>query len=341
MLELLAAASPKVLDGFRWPLLTAGIALVVSWIATPLVSKLAVNRGAVDDPTRDDRRVHTTITPRWGGIAIYLGILVALLAVLPLAFPKGPFPAYLIGLLGIGAVITAAGAVDDLVQLSAAKQLLILLGCGIAIQFIYDPAGRVQIQGFGNPLSHAWLPLGPVAAALITAFYLFVVSKTTDTIDGIDGLTAGIAVISSATLAIIAIYAGQPRVALISGAIGGASLGFLRYNYNPARIFMGTGGAQLLGFMLASISIVGALKTAAAFAVVVPMLAFGVPIFDAGFVVTKRLLSGVPITQADKRHLHHTLLTKGLSQRQAVAVLYAIAAALSAVLLCVVIRKHA
>ena len=115
----------------------------------------------------------------------------------------------------------------------------------------------------------------------------------------------------------------------------GASLGFLRHNYNPAKIIMGTGGAQLLGFVLASLSIVGAMKTVAAFAILVPMFVFGVPLFDAVQVVIRRNLSGVPIPQADKRHIHHQLLERGLSQRQAVWALYGVAIAVCGALIVV------
>jgi UDP-GlcNAc:undecaprenyl-phosphate GlcNAc-1-phosphate transferase len=177
-----------------------------------------------------------------------------------------------------------------------------------------------------------------VLAVLITAIYIFIVTKTMDTIDGVDGLAAGIATISAATLVIIAVYGHQPRPALVAAAIAGASLGFLRHNYNPAKIIMGTGGAYILGFMLACMSIVGAFKTAAAIALVVPVCVFGVPLFDALQVMIRRKMSGVPITQPDKRHVHHALLSKGLTQRQTVLVLYAAALLLCGVLLIVIKR---
>ncbi len=327
----------------REVLLTGALAVLVSWLLTPLVRRLAISRGAVDDPKADDRRVHTEPTPRWGGLAIYGGIVVALAVVLPLAFPHKPFPLYLIGMVGLGALVVVMGALDDLYQFRASIQALFLLGAGVAIQFMFDPVGRVQIGSVGLPFANdpataLWVLRG--AAIPITAIYIFIVSKTMDTIDGIDGLAAGIATIAAGTLSIIAAYGGQPRVAIVAAAIGGAAIGFLRHNFNPAKIFMGTGGAQLLGFMLACLSIVGALKTAAAVALIVPVLAFGVPIFDATFVVIRRIASHQPITQADKRHLHHTLLGLGLSQRQAVLVLYAAAAMLSGVLLFFAIKRH-
>lgn len=334
-------AANQFLEGYRFPLLTGVVALILSWLLTPLIRRLAFAKGAVDDPKRDDRRIHKEPLPRWGGIAIYLGFALAVLAVLPFAYPYNPIPMYLIGILVIGGFLVAVGALDDLYQYPAKVQALALLAAGVAVQYLFDPAGRIQIGTIGIPFSgghyldiKAWYLSVP-----FTAIYIFVVTKTMDTIDGVDGLAAGIAAISAATLSIIAATVGQPRVALIAAAIAGASLGFLRHNYNPAKIIMGTGGAYILGFTLACLSIVGALKVMAAIALIVPVLAFGVPIFDAFFVITKRVMSGVPITQADKRHVHHTLLGKGLSQRQTVLVLYAVTAALCAVLLMLVVKR--
>jgi UDP-GlcNAc:undecaprenyl-phosphate GlcNAc-1-phosphate transferase len=227
------------------------------------------------------------------------------------------------------------GALDDLYQYKAKAQATILILAAVAIQYCFDSSvpgewklSHVQIQGFNNPFGdHAYIWLAAWAVPL-TAFYIFVVTKTMDTIDGIDGLTAGIATIAAVTLTLIAVK-DQPRVAIMTAAIAGASLGFLRHNYHPARIFMGTGGAYVLGFMLASLSVVGTLKTAAAAAIFMPLLIFGLPLLDAVVVVVRRILSGSPVTQADKRHLHHQLLGKGLSQRQAVWVLYIAAAVLA------------
>ena len=351
----LAVTQGRWLDGFRAPIVTGLIAMLITWAATPLVRKLAIHKGAVDDPKADDRRVHTEPTPRWGGLAIYAGIAIAIAVTLPFAYPLHPFPRYLAGILLCGAAVVIMGALDDLYQFKAWIQALFLLVIGIGVQFFVTHGLQahtisVQISGIGVA-NGGWLSFGWWAIP-ITAIYLFVVTKTMDTIDGIDGLAAGIAAIAATTLSIVATYfvlshpqidrsAYQelPRVALVAGAIAGAALGFLRHNYNPAKIFMGTGGAQLLGFTLASISIVGVLKSAAAIALIVPILAFGVPIFDAAFVVVRRVASRQPITQADKRHLHHTLLGKGLSQRQAVWVLYLAAMTLCVVVL-VVVRKY-
>ncbi len=339
-LDLIGATSERVLDGFRAPLVTAIVALAVSSFLTPYVRHLAIRKGAVDDPKIDDRRVHVEPTPRWGGIAIFVGILVALLAVLPFAYPVTlAFPPYLVGIILISLLLVLVGAFDDLYQYKAKLQALVLLLAGVAVQFFYDGSAtqeaRVQIQTVGAFSSSGHITLSYLSVPL-TALYIFVVTKTMDTIDGVDGLAAGIAAISAGTLTLIAAYGGQPRVAIIAAAIGGAALGFLRHNYNPAKIFMGTGGAYVLGFMLACLSIVGALKTAAAVSLFLPLLVFGVPIVDAFIVITRRLLGGHPITQADKRHLHHTLLGKGLSQKQTVWVLYLAAALLGAAALLMV-----
>jgi len=340
--DLAIAVNGGMLQGFRAPLCTAFLALVVAYFLTPFVRDVAIQQGAVDDPKIDDRRVHTKPIPRWGGLAIYAGIVIAIALVMPFAYPTPPtFPAYLVAMLVIAGGLVIVGALDDLYQYKAKVQALVLLLAGVAVQFFYGPVGRVQISTLGIPIHGpaSYISLG-IFAIPLTAAYIFVVTKTMDTIDGVDGLSAGIATISAGTLVVIAVYSHQPRVAIVAAAIAGSALGFLRHNYNPAKIFMGTGGAYVLGFLLACSSIVGALKTAAAVSLILPVLVLGVPMMDAFVVIVRRLLSGEPITQADKRHLHHTLLGRGLSQRQTVLVLYVAAAALCALALFVVRGNH-
>ena len=340
--NLMAAVGAGAMQGFRAPLFTALIAVMVTYLLTPYVRSVAIHQGAVDDPAADDRRVHLKPIPRWGGLAIYGGIVVALGVVMPFAYPTTKaFPAYLTSMLVIAGFLVVVGALDDLYQYKAKIQALVLILAGVAVQIFYGFIGRVQINTFGFPIhgTASYIALGAFAVP-VTAFYIFVVTKTMDTIDGVDGLAAGIATISAGTLVVIAVYSGQPRVAIVAAAIAGAALGFLRHNYNPAKIFMGTGGAYVLGFLMACLSIVGALKTAAAVSLLIPVLVFGVPMADAFIVIIRRLLSGQPITQADKRHLHHTLLGKGLSQRQTVLILYAAVATLCAVALFIVRGNH-
>ena len=316
-----------LLRSLQAPLIALLIAGGISYFLTPLVRKLAIQQGVVDDPNQDDRRVHTEPTPRWGGLAIYAGLV---LSTLLTCWIRGiHIASYMWGILIVSSVLVVVGALDDLYQYKAKIQATVLLLAGVGIQFFDDGVknARVHIYGFDLPFSGNYVQLAWLAIPL-TAIYIFVVTKTMDTIDGIDGLTAGIATIAAATLTVIAVYEGQGRVAIMTGATCGASLGFLRHNYNPAKIFMGTGGAYVLGFTLACLSVVGTLKTAAAAAIFMPLLIFGLPIVDAIVVVIKRIRSGVPITQADKRHFHHGLLDRGLSQRQTVAVLYTAAAIL-------------
>ena len=331
---------PDLLDGFWYPLVGALLALLVTAAATPLVRRLALKFGAVDDPRRDDRRVHKEPIPKWGGIGLFAGVLIPLLVLIPWAMPQSLFPAYLIGVLLVGAGVVGFGVLDDLKDLSAKWQALGLLAAGVAIQFFGDRWGVVQIKGIGLPASgqDVWIDFGWLAWPL-TALYIFVISKTMDTIDGVDGLASGIAAIAGGTISIIATLEDQPRVALVAAVVAGSCLGFLFFNFNPARIFLGTGGAQVLGFLLACLSVVGAFKTAAALALLIPILVFGVPLADALQVTFRRWRVGVPVTQADKRHLHHMLLGSGLNQRQTVLVLYVAAILLCAALIALVVMR--
>jgi UDP-GlcNAc:undecaprenyl-phosphate GlcNAc-1-phosphate transferase len=326
------------------------LALATTYLLTPWVRRLAIRAGALDMP--DARRVHTEPIPRWGGLAIYIGVAVGMLAGLARLYLLAPSDeAFLgralqfLGLLLVGTGVLVVGMLDDRKQFSALIQMGALLLAGLVVQLF-----GVQIEGFAAPIggkfSEArWAPLG-VWAIPITALWLFVVSKTMDTIDGLDGLAAGVSAIAAFALALMALQAAdlldQPYpnwlIAITAAAIAGAAGGFLRYNFNPARIFMGTGGAQFLGFMLGGLSVIGAFKTATAFAIAIPVLVFGLPFLDAALAVVRRLLSGQPIHKPDKKHIHHQLLERGLNQRQTVLILYGIAAAMAIVAL-ILFRK--
>lgn len=326
------------------------LALATTYLLTPWVRRLAIRAGALDMP--DARRVHTEPIPRWGGLAIYIGVAVGMLAGLARLYLLAPSDeAFLgralqfLGLLLVGTGVLVVGMLDDRKQFSALIQMGALLLAGLVVQLF-----GVQIEGFAAPIggkfSEArWIPLGAWAIP-ITALWIFVVSKTMDTIDGLDGLAAGVSAIAALALALMALQAAdlldQPYpnwlIAITAAAIAGAAGGFLRYNFNPARIFMGTGGAQFLGFMLGGLSVIGAFKTATAFAIAIPVLVFGLPFLDAALAVVRRLLSGQPIHKPDKKHIHHQLLARGLNQRQTVLILYGIAAAMAIVAL-ILFRK--
>lgn len=309
------------------------IALTITWVFTPHVRRLAERHGAVAVPR--ERDVHDVPKPRWGGIAIYAGVVTAIAATVTWRHfhdqvgPENGWTWRLVGVLLAATLIALVGLLDDLRDLRPLWQLAgILAAGGILVAF------GVRIEGFTNPFvitasndftPERWVPLALPASVVVTLFWVLLVTKTVDAIDGLDGLAAGVCAISSATLALLAAVSHQPEgptVALMAAAVTGSCLGFLRYNYAPARIFMSTVGAQFLGLMLAAMSILGTFKIAAAISVLVPLLVLGVPIVDFFVVLGRRILNRAPLMQADRRHLHHRLLDRGLTHRQAVWVIY-------------------
>lgn len=304
----------------NWPVIAFALALAVSYLATPLVRRLALRLNVLVQP--GGRRVHSQPMPLWGGIAIFGAFAVAVLLILRLSPQYSGFKSQILGVLVASGVIVTVGLLDDMKEFSAAIQsLAIVFACIILLTF------GVKIQFLSNPFTKSGMTfLPPVLSAIITLVWVFMVTKTVDFMDGLDGLAAGIGAISAGVLAIMAHYAVQPHVSLMSAALCGACIGFLRFNFNPAKIFMGTGGSQFIGFVLASIAIVGAFKVAAAMAIALPMLVFGVPIVDGIFVIFKRFLDRRPLHVADKSHLHHRLLEKGLSHKQVVIVIYIMSA---------------
>ncbi len=195
-----------------------------------------------------------------------------------------------------------------------------LLMSGIRISIITNP-----FREFYPYLNIGWINIP------VTIIWIVGVTNAFNLIDGLDGLAAGIAFISCVTLMIVSIINGRLEAAFLTAVLSGAILGFLPYNFNPASIFMGDTGSQLLGFLLAAISIEGAIKSATAFVIAVPILAFGLPIYDTLFAMIRRKVNGKSIMQADKGHLHHRLLDMGLSQKQAVIIMYFISAVLGGI----------
>lgn len=287
------------------------IGLLVSYVLTPLVKNLAIISGAVDEP--GERRVHIRPVPSMGGIAIYLGVVLAILTTVTDLSSNRSIQGALVG----GTFILILGIIDDLRELSPKYKLIgqilaagILVSFGVKIEFLTNPfGGMIYLGVWGIPLTIFWV------VAIINAVNL---------IDGLDGLAAGVCTIAAFTLLFVALQEGNLLIVLMTAALAGSALGFLRYNFNPAKIFMGDTGAMFLGFMLATISIAGALKGATAITVLVPIIAMGVPIFDTLFAIIRRASNGKPVSQADQGHLHHRLLQMGLTQRQTVLVVYLI-----------------
>ena len=315
-------------------LFAAIIAALTAALATPAVRAWAVRMGAVDQPSA--RRINTEPMPRAGGISIYLGFVVATILTVAARQWRSPHTAIwtpqVTGTLLAITLIAAVGLIDDLKDLKPKWQALGIVGAalimaafGVRIDGVTNPFGGAYGLNY-NPASN-WQAFPLIVSVLVTILWVFIVTKTVDAIDGVDGLAAGVCAISAATLALMA---SQIRTAegmtlpLMAAAVAGACIGFLRHNYHPARIIMGTIGAQVLGLTLAAISILGAFKAAALVSVLVPVLVFGVPIFDFTHVLTRRLLARAPLTVADRRHFHHRLLDRGWNQKQVVWFIYSV-----------------
>jgi UDP-GlcNAc:undecaprenyl-phosphate/decaprenyl-phosphate GlcNAc-1-phosphate transferase len=285
------------------------VALVVVLVLTPAVGRVARVLGVVDEPL-ERRRVHLQAIPRLGGLALFLGIFIPSLAFLEL---DGAYRGILLG----AALATTVGMVDDFRGLPWWGKL----GGQVAAAAIPVYYG-VDIDRFTFPILgiHSlpeWL------AAALAILWIVAIMNMVNFLDGLDGLAAGICGISGATFAVIALSLDRPDAAVLSAIVAGACLGFLRHNFYPARIFMGDSGALLLGFVLATVSIQGLLKTAATVALFFPLLALAVPILDTSFVVARRLKHGEKFYVPDQAHLHHRFLRRGFSQPRAVLYLYA------------------
>ncbi len=296
-------------------------AMIVSFLLTPLVKKIAFKLEVVNIP-KDSRRVHKTKMPLMGGLAIYISFI------LSLVMHNGALHQHEKGIL-IGATIVAFyGILDDKYELRPLYKLsfqilaaCVLMAFGLKINLLTNPFSS------STYISMRWV------AYPLTLVWVVGITNALNFIDGLDGLAAGIACISAITIFIIAITNGSSGVeaSFLTIILIGAILGFLPYNFNPASIFMGEVGSALLGFLLAAISIEGAIKSAAAFAIAVPILALGVPIYDTLFAIIRRKINKKPITKADKGHLHHRLLNMGLTQRQSVLIMYLISAFLGGI----------
>ena len=293
--------NPEVIWGFL-------LALTVVLLLTPGVGRFARILGVVDQPG-ETRRVHSLPVPRLGGIALLLGIFVPALAFLAL---DGPFRGILLG----AAIATTVGAIDDFRGLPWwAKLAGQAAAAGVAIGFGVT-VDRFTFPGFGSQELPEWLAGGA------TLVWVVAIMNMVNFLDGMDGLAAGICAIAGSTFAVIGLSLGAPDAALLAAIVAGACFGFLRHNFYPARIFMGDSGALLLGFVLATLSIEGLVKTAALATLVLPLLVLAIPIVDTSFVFAKRLKYRQPLYAADRTHLHHRFMNIGFSQTRAVAYMY-------------------
>jgi UDP-GlcNAc:undecaprenyl-phosphate GlcNAc-1-phosphate transferase len=299
------------------------VSALIVLLSTPIIRKIGLNSGRVDQP--GDRKIHQRPMVRLGGVSIFLGTLIALLIVWGFGGfldasgqSLNPHDEYQIWGVTIGGLaFFLIGLADDLFSLSPFVRLLLQTivaslawWAGVRIEFLSIPTiGMVDLHLLGLPITVTWL-VG--------------MANAINWIDGLDGLAAGVSGISAVVMLIVSLFMKQPAAALIAAALAGGSLGFLRYNFNPAQIFMGDGGAYFMGFTLAGVGVIGLVKITAVTSVLLPYLILAVPILDMSAVILDRLRSGKSPFIADKRHLHHRLLDAGLSHRLTVFFIYSL-----------------
>ena len=303
-----------------WLLIAFLAAAAVSFVLTPVVRRIAVRFDAVDRPGH--RRVNTSPVPRGGGVAVAAAFISVALGLIVLnrvlhfvTIPAAIDARDLLGLFLGGILATAFGVVDDALDLRARWQFggqlglaVFAIACGFTVDFITNPFGT-GLQRFP----------GPVAIGF-TVLWIAGMINSINFIDGLDGLSSGIGLIAALTLGVISLtpQVSQPFVSVLCFALAGSLLGFLRWNFHPASIFVGTSGVMFLGYTLALLSIMGTAKVAVA------MLVLGVPIIDAFWIIVRRLVQGRSPFTPDRGHLHHRLLDLGLTHRQTVLLIYGV-----------------
>lgn len=318
------------------------IAGAVSCAATPLVVRLA-NRLGIVDSDGDERRMHDQPKPRAGGLAVFFGFSFALFAVLGVSMtqPVRLLPAIeqfdavhrLVGLLFGSLLIVGVGVWDDVMQMRPRNKLI----AQIVVALISMLYGFI-IPGVTNPFDRNpgtnFIEFPLWVGVPVTLLWYVGMMNAINFLDGLDGLLSGVAAISSIFLFVIALLHANPVVALVVIALAGSALGFLPYNFNPARIILGDAGSLFIGYVFATVSIIGESKTAIAISVVVPLLVLALPVVDTAAAIVRRARSGKRITEADRGHLHHQLIFRfGLNVRQAVLLLYAVCFVLGVVAL--------
>ena len=311
---------------FGYVMLALLVALVVSFLASPIVKNFAYKVGAIDVP-KDARRMHKKPIPRLGGLAIFLGFMISVILFVPIRGDR-EMQSILLG----AVIIVVLGVVDDIMALPAMLKFVVQI-----VAALIPVMNGVVIQAVSNPnifSSEAYWVFGWLSVP-VTVIWIVAVTNSVNLIDGLDGLANGVSAISATTVLVIALLASEAQVALVMAALVGASVGFMPYNQNPAKMFMGDTGATFLGYILATMSIQGLFKFYAVVSFVVPFMILGLPIFDTVFAFIRRIAHGQSPMHADRSHIHHRLIDMGLNQKQAVATLYVISAilGLSAVVL--------
>ena len=295
------------------------VSFAFTFATTPLVRRFAFKIGAIDIP-KDNRRMNKKPTPRIGGLAIIFGFTVA-----TLCFAQPSRQLY--GTLAGAAIIAVMGVIDDCKNLPAKLKFVIQIIAALVVVF----AGDIKIDVFTNPnflSDNPYWVLPEWLSVTLTVIWIVFITNAVNFIDGLDGLAAGVSAIMSISLVFISIRVGEYSIAILGIALMGSCFGFLPFNFNPAKIFMGDTGSTFLGFMLATLSIQGVFKSYAVISFAVPLLILGLPLFDALFAMIRRILRGQSPMTADRGHLHHRLVDMGFSQKQTVFILYAISGVL-------------
>ncbi len=286
------------------------VAYSVAFFSVPAAIKLAHKIGAIDKP--DQRKVHARSMPRLGGLSIFLAFIVTMALFLDVS---GPYAGIIYG----AVIIFAAGLLDDIYSLSPwfklGSQILaatVAIYFGVLVNFVTNPFdGQLNLGFLAIPLTLLWI-VG--------------ISNAVNLIDGLDGLAAGVSAIAATTLGIVALIQGETVAAMAAFILVAALLGFLPYNFYPARTFMGDCGSNFLGFTLACLAIMALAKGAAVVSLFVPIVILGIPIFDTFFAIIRRIQNKTPIFKPDRGHLHHRLMALGNSHRKSVIIIYGISA---------------
>lgn len=310
-------------------------AFAAAVVLTPLIRAAALKLGAIDRPTAP-RKIHVRPVPLFGGIAVFGAVAAAIVLALLAGWLPGPHikEKFLIGIIAAASFLMLGGALDDKFNLRPSRQIvwpvlaaLVIIGSGIGIKFITNPLGG-QLYLDRQAFTVLWWQGIPyrltLAADIFTLIWLLGMTYTTKFLDGLDGLVSGLAVIGALVIAAVSLMkeVSQPDTALLALIVAGAFSGFLLFNFHPARIFLGEGGSTLAGFLLGTLAIISGGKIATT------LLVLGLPLFDAAFVILRRLFwDRRSPTSADRTHLHFRLLDIGFSQRQAVLFYYFIASA--------------
>jgi UDP-GlcNAc:undecaprenyl-phosphate/decaprenyl-phosphate GlcNAc-1-phosphate transferase len=289
-------------------LIAAFASFITVLLVTPLVMKLAVKVGATDKP--NSRKVHTKIMPRLGGLAIFIGVIVGY-------FITGLHNQHIFTITLGAIIIVTLGVLDDKFELSAKTKLfgqimvaILIVHSGLTIDFIYIPfVDRIDIGILSYPITVLWI-IG--------------ITNAINLIDGLDGLAAGISSICIATIAFMAGVNGNTLIFTIAIIVLASTIGFLFYNFHPAKIFMGDTGSLFLGYIISILSLLGLYKSVTLFSFVVPIIILGVPVFDTTFAIIRRIVNKKPISAPDKSHLHHRILALGFSHRATVLIIYAL-----------------